>query len=215
MIICILNQRSAQPLGMCLSVHTSNKLSSITSGSGTVDFSWDDNGNLLSDGVYTYTYSTANQLVEVSGLEFSTSYGYNGLGDRLQQTIGITTTNYTLDLAAGLTQVLDDGAFTYQYGNGRIAQYNAAGPQYFLADALGSVRQLVDASGEVLLARSFEPYGEVLGSAGEGISSYGFTGEMQDSYIKLIYLRSRMYSPVAGRFLTKIRGREIIPGHFR
>ena len=86
---------------------------------------------------------------------------------------------------------------------GRIAQYDAAGGQYFLGDALGSVRQIVDASGEVLLAQSYEPYGEVLASAGEGNSSYGFTGEMQDSYIKLIYLRSRMYSPVAGRFLTK------------
>jgi RHS repeat-associated protein len=43
----------------------------------------------------------------------------------------------------------------------------------------------------------------VLESAGEGTSSYGFAAEMRDSYIKLIYLRSRIYSPSTGRFLTK------------
>jgi len=31
----------------------------------------------------------------------------------------------------------------------------------------------------------------------------GNTGKQQDSYIKLIYLRSRIYSPVTGRFTTK------------
>ena len=72
-------------------------------------YTWDDNGNLLSDGVYTYTYNSANRLIEVDWQEGTASYAYNGQGDRLQQTIGITTTNYTLDLAAGLTQVLDDG----------------------------------------------------------------------------------------------------------
>jgi hypothetical protein len=93
--------------------------------------------------------------------------------------IRITATNYTLDLAAGLTQVLSDGTDTYLYGNGRIAQSGAPGAQYFLGDALGSVRQLVDANGEVLLAQSYEPYGAVLESAGEGTSSYGFAAEMR------------------------------------
>jgi hypothetical protein len=84
--------------------------------------------------------------------------------DRVSQTVGITTTNYTLDtstslsagLAAGLTQLLFDGTDTYLYGNGRIAQHDASGAQYFLGDALGSVRQLVDANGEVLLLMSQE-----------------------------------------------------------
>ena len=119
-----------------------------------VAYSWDDNGNLLDDEIHFYTYDHANRLVDVSGLESTTTFGYNGLGDRLETTTnGITTTHYTLDLAAGLTQVLDDGTFTYLYGNGRVAQYDATGAQYFLGDALGSVRQIVDSSGEVLLAR--------------------------------------------------------------
>jgi YD repeat-containing protein len=164
-----------------------------------VPYTWDNvfaagkPGNLLSDGVYTYTFNHDNQLVSVSGAGTTLSYAYNGQGDRVSQTAGITTTTYTLDLAAGLTQVLFDGTDTYLYGAGRIAQYDTSGAQYFLGDALGSVRQLVNADGEVLLAQSYEPYGAVLESVGEGTSSYGFAAEMRDSYIKLIYLRSRDY----------------------
>jgi uncharacterized protein RhaS with RHS repeats len=62
--------------------------------------------------------------------------------------------------------VLADGTNTYLYGNGRIAQYAGTTPAYFLDDALGSVRQLTNAGGAVTLARSYEPYGSVMSSAG-------------------------------------------------
>ena len=41
---------------------------------------------------------------------------------------------------------------------GRIAQHSATGTDYFLTDALGSVRQLVDAEGQVSLAQSYRPF---------------------------------------------------------
>jgi RHS repeat-associated protein len=175
-----------------------NRLASVDG----VPYTWDNNGNLLNDGAYTYTYNHANQLVSVSGAGTTVNYSYNGQGDRVSQTTGITTTTYTLDLAAGLTQVLSDGTDTYLYGNGRIAQSDASGAQYFLGDALGSVRQLVDVNGDVLLAQSYEPYGEVLASVGEGESSYGFAAEMRDP-TGLIFLRARYYNSRFGRFLSK------------
>jgi hypothetical protein len=51
------------------------------------------------------------------------------------------TTTFTMDLNAGLTQALSDGTKAYIYGNGRIAQAAGSGTEYFLDDALGSVRQ--------------------------------------------------------------------------
>ncbi len=82
--------------------------------------------------------------------------------------------------------------------------------EYFLSDALGSVRQLVDETGTVTLAQAFQPYGETLSSAGTGSTTYGYTGEWTDSYIKLIYLRSRYYAPETGRFITK----DVWPGDY-
>ena len=169
---------------------------------GGVNYTWDDNGKLLYDGVYTYTYSAANRLVAISNQQSAISYGYNGVGDRLQQTVDDVTTNYAVDIAGGLTQVLSDGTNSYLYGVGRIAQYTGAVPEYFLADALGSVRQLVNQSGVVTLAKDYQPYGEVLNQAGVGNSSYGFTGEITD-LTGLIYLRARFYSPSQGRLLSK------------
>ena len=93
----------------------------------------------------SYTYDRANRLVGVSGVGISVSYSYNGLGDRLSETANSQTTHYTMDLNAGLTQVLQDGTNTYLYGAGRIAQYGANVPEYYLGDALGSVRQMADA----------------------------------------------------------------------
>ncbi|MFZ2096815.1 MAG: hypothetical protein WAV05_09275 [Anaerolineales bacterium] len=74
--------------------------------------------------------------------------------------------------------MLSDGTGSYLYGNGRVAQYSWMATEYFLEDALGSVRQLVDANGNVTLAKDYEPYGEVLDSAGNGVAAYGFTGRI-------------------------------------
>jgi hypothetical protein len=46
--------------------------------------SWDANGNLLSDGISTYTYTHANRLAAVSNQESTVSYSYTGLGDRIR-----------------------------------------------------------------------------------------------------------------------------------
>jgi hypothetical protein len=51
-----------------------------------------------------------------------------------------------------------------------------------LPDALGSVRQIADANGNVTLARSHEPYGGVLTSTGAASSIFGYAGEQADSY---------------------------------
>ena len=71
-----------------------------------------------------------------------------------------------------------------------LAQYGGTW-EYLLADALGSVRQIVDANGNVTLAESYEPYGSVLSSNGTASSIFGYAGEQIDTYIKLLFLRAR------------------------
>ena len=123
------------------------------------------------------------------------------MGDRHQQIVDGATTNYTLDLAAGLTQVLSDDTNTYLYGNGRIAQAGNT-TEYFLDDALGSVRQLADIDGAVTLTQSYAPYGKTTSSVGSGASAYQFTGEMRD-VSGLTYLRSRYMDSGTGRFISR------------
>ena len=163
-----------------------------------VPYTWDNNGNLLTDGANSYTYNTANQLTALSGPLGSSTFSYNGLGDRLSQN-GV---NYTLDLNAGLTQVLSDGTNTYLYGLGRIAENQGGVNEYYLGDALGSVRQLVRDGGEITLARTYEPYGDLAQATGTAQTDYDFTGEFTDSS-GLVYLRARYYAPDTGRFFQQ------------
>ena len=170
-----------------------NRLTSVNG----VTYTWDANGNLLNDGVNAYAYDSANRLRSVSNQSTVSSYQYNGLGDRLSQTVNGNTTNYTLDLNAGLTQVLNDGTNTYLYGNGRIAQVSTT-TEYFLGDALGSVRQLTNQSGQVTYARAYDPYGTATSTSGPSSTAYGYTGEFTSN--ELVYLRARLYAPYLNQF---------------
>jgi RHS repeat-associated protein len=203
------------PGGVITSTYdVANRLSSV----GGTSYTWDDNGNLLGDGVNTYTFDHANRLTGVTNQQSSISYAYNGLGDRIQQTADSVTTNFTLDLVAGLTQVLADGTNTYLYGMGRIAQVGSNGAEYFLGDALSSVRQLTSANGDITLSHAYEPFGEVTGSAGQGITSFGFAGEWATALegIDLTYLRARWYAPGIGKFTSRDtwRGSSIMPASY-
>jgi RHS repeat-associated protein len=140
--------------------------------------------------------------VGVSRAQISATFAYNGLSDRLQQTVGGVTTQYKLDINNSLSQVLSDGTNRYLYGMGRIAQQAPNGLQYFLPDGLGSVRQLTDTAGALTLLQSFDPYGGLLSSQGSEAISYGFAGEWSDPS-GLTYLRARYYLPQAGIFTAR------------
>jgi hypothetical protein len=119
-------------------------------------------------------------------------------GARLKQVANSSVTTYTQDLAAPLPVVLQahtgNTITLYLFGMGTrpLAEYDSAW-EYLLPDGLGSVRQLVDASGNVKLTEAYEPYGSVLTSQGSATSAFGFTGEQFESYIGLMFLRARYY----------------------
>jgi YD repeat-containing protein len=154
------------PTSLAYTYDIANRLTAV----GSVSYTWDANGNLLNDGTNIYTYDSAKRLMTVSGGQNAVSYMYDGLGNRLQQVVNGNTTTYENDLNAGLTQVLEDGTNTYLYGNDRIAQLPADDPQkadYFLGDALGSVRQMAAENGAEVYVASYDPYGDVLSARGE------------------------------------------------
>jgi RHS repeat-associated protein len=72
-----------------------------------------------------------------------------------------------------------------------------------MGDALDSVRQMTDHSGEVTYVASYDPYGNVMLETGTSQTSYGYTGEDLDRTTGMVYLRARYYSPNMGRFITR------------
>jgi hypothetical protein len=59
-----------------------------------------------------------------------------------------------------------------------------------LPDHLGSVRQLTNAGGQVTLAQSYDPFGNLFEAAGLGASGFGYTGELWDVGTELVFLRA-------------------------
>jgi RHS repeat-associated protein len=79
-------------------------------------------------------------------------------------------------------------------------------PAYiYLHDRLGSVRLLIDESGDVANCYTYEPFGELLAteSAETTENPFRFTGQWYDSEIDQYYLRARYYDPYIGRFSTR------------
>ena len=168
-----------------------------------VAYTWDNNGNLLSDGQTTYTYDSANRLTALSRGSETHTYLYNGQGERVQQTVNGIMTEYLLDPRLQLTQVLGDGDnfYLYQPDGIRLGEVGLAGWQVHLPDALGSVRQLIQTNGEIVGNSSYEPFGATLMNFGQ-VSVFQFAGEARDAS-GLTFLRARYLKPIQGRFISQ------------
>jgi RHS repeat-associated protein len=130
---------------------------------------------------------------------------YDGLGNRVAQTVSATVTRYLLDMQPGLAVVLSEttGVNTTRYVHGPRgihAQKDSANVwEHPLQDGLGSVRGVTDNAGAVLWATQVEPYGTGFGTVGTAQTNYGFTGEYGLPG-GLVHLRARNYHPGLGVF---------------
>ncbi len=129
------------------------------------------------------------------------TFTYNGDGDRVAQTINGVSVDLALDVV-GLPEVIaTSNGDKYLHLPSLIVQQQAGrGTKYLLVDALGSIRQAVDSTGQVVVVNEYDPYGVPLQGGG---SPYGYTGEWWQGEVNLLYLRARWYHPGTGRFLNR------------
>jgi RHS repeat-associated protein len=154
-------------------------------------FSYDPNGNLTSDGINPHTWDRANRLRSLG----STTYAYNGDGNRVQQ----NAVKYLLDMQPGLAYVIGDSADNrYVHGpRGIHAAETGTGWTWPVQDALGSVRGYVGDHNRVLSNVNYSEYG--VSSA--PITGFAFTGEWRDQ-TGVQYHRARYLSPALGGWLS-------------
>jgi RHS repeat-associated protein len=140
-------------------------------------------------------------VTEVTKVWPTAQFAYNGDRVRTSKTVAGDTTEYALDLAATLPVVISDTEAVYLYGLDILAQQQSE-RLYYVHDGLGSVRQLLDTTGEIQTNYAYDPFGvPVMG--GDEYNPYQYTGEAWDAEVELLYLRARYYQPEVGRFITK------------
>jgi RHS repeat-associated protein len=201
-----------------------NQYGSVGPSGARVNYDYDDNGNLISDGTYTYKYDPQNRLlvIKLSGNPVVT-YGYDVLGRRISKTIyspSTLITQYCYDGDRVIAEYqdldndteVDDLSRKFIYGPGIdepicmiIPSGATAGTYFYHQDALGSVVALSKFNGttaEFVEKYSYSAFGETTvtqnGSTG---NPYRFTGREYEPETGLYYYRARFYSPAIGRFL--------------
>ena len=93
-------------------------------------------------------------------------------------------------LKVTLPEVISDTEAVYLlYGLDVIAQQQSE-RLYYVHDGLGSVRQLLDSTGNIETNYAYDPFGVPM-MGGAVPNPYQFTGEAWDGEVELLYLRHR------------------------
>ncbi|OGQ06140.1 MAG: hypothetical protein A3F82_04675 [Deltaproteobacteria bacterium RIFCSPLOWO2_12_FULL_44_12] len=146
---------------------------------------YDESGNLVDDGVHTYTYNYRNLLTRVVDKATNrevAAYGYDALGRRIFKTVDGQMTRYIFEGIHIIAEVAPDDfiAKEFIYGstslttsgnsiddpiaffsNLELRTQNLERLYYYHTDALGSVVALTDADGAIAESYKYGAYGEV------------------------------------------------------
>lgn len=184
--------------------YTVNNLNQYTHVGGTA-FSYDLNGNLLSDGTNSYEYDYEDRLTRVTTAGGTVTYGYDGHGRRISKTTpgGVTRYIYDRDQVIMETDGLGNPTAIYVSGEAIdevVMMIRGSNTYYYLYDPLGSVATLVSPTGTVVESYSYDAFGQPGGPSSVG-NPFLFTGREYDSETGLYFYRARTYHPILGRFL--------------
>ena len=180
-------------------------------------FTYDDAGNLTSDGTRTFTYDAAGRLTAVADAATGTtiaSYAYDAFNRRISATEGTATVFFHYDGASSRVIAETDGSgatlASYTYDSaGNLFSMTRGGETYFYhLNARGDVVAMSDSTGAVVNTYTYDPWGAPLSAQETVANPYRYASYRHDASTGLYYCWNRYYAPELARFLT----RDIYPG---
>ena len=178
-------------------------------------FVYDAAGNLLNDGQRTYAWDAEQRLIGIGYLAtpaVSTILRYDGLGRRTAVKEYTNSNNYTetryLWCGERICQARNasDAIIRRYYEEGELHVSSTGNtPYYYAQDHLGSVRDLVDASGKALASYDYDPYGQPTRATtnGSARADYRYAGLFYHAPSGLYLTHYRAYDPVTARWLSR------------
>ncbi|MEL7568269.1 MAG: RHS repeat-associated core domain-containing protein, partial [Dehalobacterium sp.] len=172
-------------------------------------FTYDNNGNMTGDGTYIYVYNALNQLIQVkraSDNSMVAEYKYNHDGLRKSKTVNGVTTTYNWDASGNLVRETTPSGTNYYYydPSGNLAGLRKNNVTYIVHNNLrGDIVSITDTSGNIVAQYHFDPWGKQISYSGTLTQPFRYASYYYDEETGLYYLKSRYYSPVMGRFLTR------------
>ncbi|MGM9673397.1 MAG: RHS repeat domain-containing protein, partial [Bacteroidaceae bacterium] len=176
-----------------------------------VGITYDQIGNPLNDGTWTYTWEKGRQLKQMQSVDTNASFVYNENGLRVQKTVNGEVTNYTLHgkNIVHMTQGSNNLHFFYD-ANNKPAILDFNGTKYaYVHNLQDDIVAILDSNGTAVVQYKYDAWGKPISKTGSMKDSLGtlnpfrYRGYVYDEETELYYLRSRYYNPNWCRFLNK------------
>ena len=185
----------------------------ITSGYITYSFDYDDmlSGRTEGNATTEYVYSGTGELMSVTLPDSDIiEYVHDPMGRRIAKKVnGAVTEKYLWSDRITLLAVYD-GADNllqrFEYTDNRLPYaMTAGGATYYLAyDQVGSLRLVVDSSGNVVKQVDYDSFGNIISDSNEAFMvPFGFAGGLHDRDTGLVRFGYRDYMPEIGRWTAK------------
>jgi RHS repeat-associated protein len=205
--------------------YTVNSMNQYTDVGGTVH-QYDEKGNLISGGNYTYQYDYENNLIQATTPDGSLNFAYDALGRLISQSVGDDVTKFIYDGNNVVKMTVPSGKSRH-FVNGEgidevlaMVEEDGSNPYYYHLDSLGSVAAVSNAAGSVAESYTYDVYGKptIRNVSGSVISEsavdnpFMFTARPYIHKVGLYHLRARIYSPGLGRFLQMDPAGQLLGG---
>jgi len=187
-----------------------DQLTAMTMDGTTRNFTYDANGNLLSDGKYTYSWTKGSMLAKVTGDGLEAAYTYDASGIRTSKAVNGVKTEYLTAGGSILAEKKNGKWQHYLYeGSGQLMAIRYKGADYYyIRDGLMCITGLVDANGAAVVNYKYDSWGKLISITGSMADTLGkdnpyrYKGYYYDDETGMYYLKSRYYQPEICRFIS-------------
>ena len=196
-----------------------NRLLQITDGADTVkNYTYDNSGNMLSDGEMSYLYDGFGRLEQVTKADGSfqkNHYDAEGLRAEMEENGQLVKFLYNENREAAAEEESDGNVIRYIRGLGLISSDSEKAKTYYhyVSDEQGSITHVIngedkesgelpqeDVQPQVLNHYEYDAFGNTVSCEEQVHNRFRYTGEQYDPLTGQYYLRARYYNPVIARF---------------
>ena len=196
-----------------------NRLTEITDGIRQVKhYTYDNSGNMLSDGEMSYLYDGFGRLEQVTKADGSfqkNHYDAEGLRAEMEENGQLVKFLYNENREAVAEEESDGNVIRYIRGLGLISSDSEKAKTYYhyVSDEQGSITHVIngeekesgelpqeDVQSRVLNHYEYDAFGNAIRCEEQVHNRFRYTGEQYDPLTGQYYLRARYYNPVIARF---------------
>ena len=197
------------------------QLTRMTTQQETVTYSYDRQGNMLSDGRNQYTYDDFGRLVlavTAEGGIQKNCYDAEGLRTEMEENGRLVQFLYNEDREVVAEKDYSGNIIRYIRGLGLISSdsENAKTYYHYVCDGQGSVSHIIRGEDKesgvseqgreqdrILNQYEYDAFGNTISCKEQVENRFRYQGEQYDPITRQYYLRARYYNPVIGRFIQE------------